>query len=43
MNIWQGDFPDLNTAADGYEYTSPVLSFNLFLVHDNIHYYFWNF
>jgi len=23
-NTWQGDFPFRNTAADGYEYTSPV-------------------
>ncbi|HEY9369638.1 formylglycine-generating enzyme family protein [Streptomyces sp.] len=26
-NIWQGDFPDLNTAADGYVGTAPVKSF----------------
>ena len=25
MNIWQGDFPDVNTNDDGYEYTAPVL------------------
>ena len=23
-NIWQGRFPDMNTAADGYEGTAPV-------------------
>jgi len=33
MNIWQGDFPDLNTASDGYEYTSPVFfSIRLFIL-----------
>ena len=26
-NIWQGDFPDNNTAKDGYERTSPVKAF----------------
>ncbi|HEV3085020.1 MAG TPA: formylglycine-generating enzyme family protein [Gemmataceae bacterium] len=26
-NIWQGDFPYRNTAADGYERTSPVKAF----------------
>lgn len=26
-NIWQGDFPTLNTKADGFEFTSPVKSF----------------
>jgi formylglycine-generating enzyme required for sulfatase activity len=26
-NIWQGRFPDLNTAADGYAGTAPVRSF----------------
>jgi formylglycine-generating enzyme len=26
-NIWQGDFPYRNTAADGYERTSPVRAF----------------
>lgn len=26
-NIWQGEFPDLNTAADGYVGTAPVKSF----------------
>jgi formylglycine-generating enzyme len=26
-NIWQGDFPYLNTKADGYERTSPVRAF----------------
>ena len=24
MNIWQGNFPDTNTAEDGFSYTSPV-------------------
>lgn len=24
MNIWQGTFPNLNTAEDGYMKTSPV-------------------
>jgi formylglycine-generating enzyme required for sulfatase activity len=27
MNVWQGDFPARNTAADGYVGTSPVASF----------------
>lgn len=26
-NVWQGEFPDLNTAADGYAATSPVDAF----------------
>ena len=26
-NIWQGDFPTQNTAADGYAFTSPARSF----------------
>ena len=26
-NLWQGDFPYKNTAADGYERTSPVKAF----------------
>uniref|UniRef100_UPI0011E4D51A formylglycine-generating enzyme family protein n=1 Tax=Streptomyces sp. WAC05950 TaxID=2487419 RepID=UPI0011E4D51A len=26
-NIWQGDFPTLNTAEDGWEGTAPVTSF----------------
>jgi formylglycine-generating enzyme required for sulfatase activity len=26
-NIWQGQFPDLNTAMDGYETTAPARSF----------------
>ena len=26
-NIWQGKFPDVNTAADGYAGTAPVKSF----------------
>jgi formylglycine-generating enzyme required for sulfatase activity len=26
-NVWQGDFPLVNLAADGYEWTSPVGSF----------------
>lgn len=26
-NIWQGRFPQLNTAADGYHTTAPVMSF----------------
>lgn len=26
-NIWQGNFPDLNTAADGYSGTAPVHAF----------------
>ncbi|XP_018333939.1 formylglycine-generating enzyme-like isoform X2 [Agrilus planipennis] len=26
-NIWQGDFPQINTAEDGYISTSPVVSF----------------
>lgn len=25
MNIWQGEFPQENTAEDGYAYTSPVI------------------
>jgi sulfatase modifying factor 1 len=28
-NTWQGDFPRLNTVADGYRYTSPVGVFGL--------------
>ena len=28
-NTWQGDFPSLNTVADGYRYTSPVGIFGL--------------
>ena len=24
MNIWQGEFPDENTAEDGYNVTAPV-------------------
>ena len=27
MNVWQGDFPSRNTAADGFEGTAPVTSF----------------
>ena len=27
MNVWQGDFPARNTAADGFEGTAPVTSF----------------
>ena len=27
MNVWQGDFPSRNTAADGFEGTAPVASF----------------
>ncbi|KAL8621358.1 Formylglycine-proteinrating enzyme [Nucella lapillus] len=27
MNIWQGSFPEENTAEDGYDYTSPVTAF----------------
>jgi hypothetical protein len=27
MNIWQGKFPTLNTAEDGYNTTAPVDSF----------------
>ena len=26
-NIWQGEFPDHNTAADGFRYTAPVETF----------------
>jgi len=26
-NVWQGHFPDKNTAADGYEWTAPAKSF----------------
>jgi len=26
-NIWQGDFPHLNTGADGYRHTAPVRSY----------------
>lgn len=26
-NIWQGEFPDQNTAEDGYAYTCPVKQF----------------
>ena len=26
-NVWQGDFPDRNTAADGYAWTAPARSF----------------
>lgn len=35
-NIWQGDFPTLNTMADGYYGTSPVAAFapNGFGIHD---------
>jgi formylglycine-generating enzyme required for sulfatase activity len=28
MNVWQGDFPAHNTAADGYVGTAPVASFS---------------
>lgn len=27
MNIWQGEFPKVNTAEDGYELTNPVTEF----------------
>ena len=27
-NIWQGEFPDYNTTADGYAFTSPAQSFD---------------
>jgi formylglycine-generating enzyme len=27
MNIWQGQFPDDNTGADGFESTNPVDQF----------------
>ncbi|XP_076469199.1 formylglycine-generating enzyme-like [Babylonia areolata] len=27
MNIWQGKFPEENTAEDGYDYTCPVTTF----------------
>jgi formylglycine-generating enzyme len=27
MNVWQGDFPILNSSADGFEGTAPVTSF----------------
>ncbi len=27
-NIWQGEFPNTNTAADGFKATAPALSFN---------------
>ncbi|MDE2509127.1 MAG: formylglycine-generating enzyme family protein [Planctomycetota bacterium] len=35
-NIWQGEFPSRNTAADGYERTAPVKSFppNGYGLHD---------
>ena len=26
-NIWQGDFPDINTCRDGYEFTAPADAF----------------
>lgn len=26
-NVWQGDFPKKNTAADGYEWTAPVTAY----------------
>ncbi|MEU8078607.1 formylglycine-generating enzyme family protein [Catellatospora citrea] len=37
-NVWQGEFPVFNLAADGYEATAPVGSFppNLFGLHDMI-------
>ena len=28
MNLWQGEFPDLNTVDDGFEYTNPVIYLN---------------
>jgi len=27
MNVWQGKFPDLDTAADGFQNTAPARSF----------------
>lgn len=27
MNIWQGEFPNINTAEDGYLLTAPVDAF----------------
>ena len=37
-NVWQGDFPNENLAADGYEWTSPVGAFpaNGYGLHDMI-------
>jgi len=26
-NVWQGDFPDTNTAADGFQWTAPVTAY----------------
>ena len=37
-NIWQGTFPDVNTAEDGWQFTAPVRSFepNAYGLHEMI-------
>lgn len=38
MNVWQGEFPTLNTAEDGYEGTSPVTAYppNKYGLHNTV-------